>query len=228
MTYILLQARLSSTRLPAKVMLTLKNQPIFELSAKRLGTTGLPVVLCTSTEKSDDLLAEYALARDIEVYRGNLEDVLYRFASFAENLPDDTIIVRATADNVFPDGNFVQILVDEFKKRNLGYLYANSSESDLPDGLKIEVFRAKELSEATKNTTSSFDREHVTPYIIRKYGASYSKQWCGEGYGKLRATIDTLSDYLKIANVFQRVEDPLKADSLYLCRILKELTSAEK
>lgn len=226
MIYILLQTRISSTRLPAKAMLSLEGIPIFELSARRLGNTGIPVVLCTSDDKSDDILTEYAQKRDMEVFRGSLTDVLERFSSFAQLVPKNSIIVRATADNVFPDGNFVQALINEFIENELGYLYANALESDLPDGLKVEIMKSSDLIEAAEKAFDQYSREHVTPYIINKYGAVHSLQWEGSGFGGLRATIDTLHDYFVVSKVFNRLEgDPFFVGSLELCRILKELNN---
>lgn len=224
MTNIFLQARSNSTRLPGKAFMNIEGYYAFELAARRLNNTGIPVIICTSDGETDDLLCAVAADKDLNLFRGDLDDVLGRFANAAVDLPDDAVIIRATADNLFPDGEFVNVLLDEFKERQLPYLYANSSESDLPDGLKVELFRKKDLIEANEKAVTSYEREHVTPYIISTYGAECSKHWKGSGFGNLRGSMDTLEDYLRIARIFHEIkEDPLSVSYLTLCSKLKEI-----
>ena len=221
---VLIQARVSSSRLPAKVLLPVAGMPIFEVAYRRLANTGLPVTLCTSREKSDDILAREVEGRKMDLFRGDLDNVLGRFAAACDGRPDDTVVIRATSDNVFPDGAFVEALLSEFDARGGGYLYANGEESDLPDGLKVELFYLRDLRAADKETDSPYDREHVTPWIIRKYGENRSERWQGRGWGELRATVDTLEDYLRIDAVFNRVPraEVLTVGHETLCALLAE------
>jgi spore coat polysaccharide biosynthesis protein SpsF len=221
---VLLQARVSSSRLPAKVLLPISGMPVFELSLRRLGNTGLSVKLCTSTDSQDDLLHREASLRNFDIFRGSLTDVLGRFRMACAGLHDDTVVVRATSDNVFPDGRFVELLLEEFEANSCGYLYANGAESDLPDGLKVEIFRLRDLAAADRETSDPYDREHVTPWIIRKYGSRPSQQWAGRGWGSLRATIDTLGDYIRVSNAFFQAprDDARSIGHEALCRYLAE------
>ena len=101
---IVLQARTTSTRLPAKVLLPVGGMPLAILCARRLGSSGREVVLATSDTPSDDVLASIAEANAIRVHRGSLDDVLTRFLDCTADLADEDLIVRATADNAVPDG----------------------------------------------------------------------------------------------------------------------------
>ena len=74
---------------------------------------------------------------------------------------------RLTADNVFPDGNLVDELEEEFISKGFEYLNCNGRESGLPYGLSIETFRLISLRESYKKTNLTYDLEHVTPYIKR-------------------------------------------------------------
>ena len=163
--------------------------------------------------------------RDFRVFRGSLEDVLGRFTKACAGLDENTVIVRATSDNVFPDGKFVDLLLKEFTESSCGYLYANGPKSDLPDGLKVELFHLRDLMSADKEASDPYDREHVTPWIIRKYGSNHSSHWLGRGWGTLRATIDTLEDYIRVCKVFNRTErsSVLSVGHEELCRYLAEL-----
>lgn len=229
MTQIFIQARSNSSRLSGKAFMNIEGYYAFELAARRLNNTGIPVIVCTSDRETDDFLSAVVADKGLNLFRGDLVDVLGRFANAAVDLSEDDIIVRATADNLFPDGEFVNVLLREFEERQLSYLYANSSESDLPDGLKVELFRKKDLVEANEKARTAYEREHVTPYIISKYGAVFSKHWQGSGFGKLRATMDTLDDYLRIAMIFHGIdEDPLSISYLDLCSKLKEINDEAK
>ena len=109
---IVIQARCSSSRLPGKVLLPVAGYPIAVLVAKRAATKGFPVVVATSTDSSDDILASTLRDYGLQVVRGPLEDVLGRCLMAIQNVSDDTAIVRLTADNLFPDGAFVEELVN--------------------------------------------------------------------------------------------------------------------
>ena len=71
-TCIFLQARMSSSRLPGKSLMTISGYPLVVLSALRASNTGLRVVVVTSTEASDDVLFDLVLSYGIECFRGNL------------------------------------------------------------------------------------------------------------------------------------------------------------
>src|SRR5258706_7202277 len=111
---IVIQARLSSTRLPGKSLLPIKGIPVAALCALRAANRGADVVVATSTDPSDDALAGKLAEYSIKVARGPLNDVLDRFALATADLAASDLVVRLTADNVFPDWDFVEQLVPEF------------------------------------------------------------------------------------------------------------------
>src|SRR6187200_14786 len=104
---VVLQSRLSSTRLPGKAMLTVAGRPMVVLAAQRAATTGAEVVVATSDRPEDDLIAETVAAAGISVARGPLDDPLRRFTIAVTDLDDQDVVVRLTADNVVPDGSLV-------------------------------------------------------------------------------------------------------------------------
>ena len=118
----LIQARLSSNRLPAKVLLPIQTIPLVVLAAKRASNTGIEVLVVTSTESSDDALCQELKTQDIKYYRGSLNNVLNRFVSALEEYDDKTIVFRLTADNSFPDGALLDELEENFKSQKLDYL----------------------------------------------------------------------------------------------------------
>lgn len=199
---LLLQARTNSSRLPAKVLLPVGGVPLVVLAARRAGNTGHPVTVVTSHEPSDDLLCDVLSKWGINYFRGELENTLKRFVDAIEGLPDEHVIVRLTGDNVLPDGAFIDEMLEEFEQKNLSYLGCGGDESGLPYGVSAEITRAGDLRDAHQKTDSLFDREHVMPWIIAKYGRSNFQQYHLLGMTQYRCTVDTLDDYLTVTRLF--------------------------
>lgn len=219
---VVLQARTSSSRLPAKVLLPLAGMPIAVLSALRAANTGREVVAATSCRSDDDELATLLRKHGIRVHRGSLDNVLQRLVDAAAGHPDDTVFVRLTADNVFPDGALIDEIVADFLARGVGHLACNGEHSGLPYGVSCEVTRLGHLREAARADLSAADQEHVTPYVIRKFGAAWFDKYRATGRGHFRCTIDNYDDYVNVQRVFSGLEDPVRAPLSELIRRLDQ------
>ncbi len=222
---VIIQARVNSTRLPAKAFLPIGGMSAVQLAARRAANSGLDVHVATSRDSDDDALARMMRVAGFPVWRGHLDDVLGRFADATEDLPEAAVVVRLTADNVFPDGPFIDELLAAFE-RDAGEYLATSSPSDgLPFGMSAEAFLVKALREAHKAAVSPSDREHVTPWIRRQYGASvFRPKGDLRDLSHLRCTVDSIDDYQRISKLFAKVPDPETVHWLELCRLLEEET----
>jgi spore coat polysaccharide biosynthesis protein SpsF (cytidylyltransferase family)/aryl-alcohol dehydrogenase-like predicted oxidoreductase len=221
---VVLQARLGSTRLPAKALLPIGGIPSVVLSARRAANTGLPVVVATSIEQADDPIADAVSRFDLPVVRGPLDDVLARFVDALRGLTDDAIVVRLTADNMFPDGHFVQALVNEFAISRLDYLGTASPQDGLPYGLSAEAFSAGAVRRAAQEAKLPTDREHVTPWMRRHLSTGrFTVTGTGVHWPRLRCTLDTYDDYLALLRVFAGV-DPVSTPWADLVSRLAERT----
>jgi len=205
-----LQARTNSSRLPGKVLLPINGMPLAVLAAKRAANTGREVVIATSHEPTDDAFADLVVQHDIRCFRGSLDDTLERVVAALTGFDDDTLVFRLTADNVFPDGALLDEIEQDFIDRDLDYLCCNGEESGLPYGVSAELMRARYLREAAASTQSKHDREHVTPYIRRKFGEAYFEKYKALNKGHFRCSVDCLDDYLTILQVFSGIEDPTR------------------
>ena len=129
-----------------------------------------------------------------------------------------------TADNLFPDGEFVESLFSSFRQSGGPYFGTRSPIDGLPYGVSGEVFTAGILREAAAKATIAADREHVTPWIVRKCAPALPdlRQWCGgTDLSHLRCTIDNLDDYCRVGRVFSAARDPIKTPWPELCRLLQ-------
>lgn len=224
---IIIQARTSSKRFPNKVMKLIEGIPIILLAVKRASNTGKKIIVATSNHKSDDKLVKLLKKENISYFRGNLKNVLSRFANLIKyyGYNKNQLIFRLTADNVFPDGHLLNEMEKYYLKKKIKYLSCGKN-SGLPFGLSAELTRAKYIIEANKKNLSFYEREHVTPYIIKKYKAAYydkNKHLNMENY---RCTIDYIRDYFIVKKTFKNLKN--KSTSIHYKKLLPRLKQAIK
>ena len=131
------------------------------------------------------------------------------------------LVVRLTADNVFPDSKFIGEVVAYYVNSGTDYVCANGVNSGLPYGVSMEVMSLGKLREANKNNTSAFDREHVTPFVRRTCGEDYFQAYAGNDFAFLRCTVDSFDDYLRMTSLFSQVSDPIYIPTSELIERLK-------
>jgi len=198
----LLQARTSSTRLPGKVILPILGKPMILHQIDRIGRANLidKLVLVTSSDDTDEALAEACLDYGVPVYRGSLDDVLDRFyqAALLEN-PDH--IVRLTGDCPLADPEIID-RVCQFHL-NGGFDYSsNVHPPTWPDGLDVEIFSMEKLADAWNEAQDKFDHEHVTPWMLRQ-GFSLGNVVNQLDLSGLRWTVDEPEDLEFARRIFE-------------------------
>jgi len=194
------------------------------LCAKRAGNTGLPVLVAISTEPADDQIEICLRQSGVSCFRGSHHDVLKRFVDASIDMPESATIVRLTADNVFPDGSFIEELINELTRRSLEYLGTSSPADGLPYGLSAEAFSVRALRRAHKSAESASDREHVTPWMRRTIGEQlFRPSHLEHDLSHLRCTIDTFDDYQRVASIINGIDNPIAAPWQSLCEKLKGL-----
>jgi len=164
--YIILQARMNSERLPGKVMKSIGGKPMIGIMIDRLKKSELPIILATSLNTENDVLADYARSLGILVFRGSEENVLERYY-FAAKSVNARIVIRVTGDNPLLDGILLRDHVDYFLSLNNPRAFLSTGLSETwPLGISVEVFHFDLLEEAYHSTTKPSYLEHVTPYML--------------------------------------------------------------
>ena len=166
-TGIVLQARMGSQRLPGKILKSMAGDPMLALVIERLkaSRTAHMVVLATTDRAGDDPVADLARAMQIELFRGDEEDVLDRYARCSDRF-GLTEIVRATGDNPFVDIEELDTLVGFRRTRQLDYACAFPAfGSLLPVGIGVEVMTSGALARSDREGKAPHHREHVNEYI---------------------------------------------------------------
>ncbi|MGY0712715.1 cytidylyltransferase domain-containing protein [Azospirillum argentinense] len=163
------QARMTSTRLPGKVLMAAAGQPLLAHHLGRLARcrTLDALVLATTVNGTDDPVADLAGSLGVPVFRGDEQDVLGRFAGAAAMAGAD-VVVRVTADCPLIDPALVDRLVTAFLETVPPLDYLSLDVTRFPRGLDAEVFPRAALVEAAATAADPAEREHVTAYIYRR------------------------------------------------------------
>ena len=211
---IILQARCSSKRLPKKILKKINGIPVILLCIKRLTNKGARLIVATSKDKSDDILVKLLKKNKIKFFRGELFNVLSRYQSIAKNLNPGDFIIRATADNVFPDGELVEKVFKIFKRGKKDYFGINHKDHNLPKGISLEIFKAKKILSLKKNLSKS-DKEHVTQYIYRTKTKNFYKKIIksvknNKNLSNKSVSIDTLKELNFVRSIFKNFKNPSK------------------
>jgi len=162
----IIQARIGSTRLPAKTMADISGKPLLAhiIERTKASRTIDEIVVATTNEPEDDAILQLAAQHCVRAYTGSVADVLDRFYQTAKQVNAD-IIVRVTADDPFKDPKVLDKIVKYFLVHpELDYA-SNTIEPTFPEGMDIEVFSFRALERAWKEARLPSEREHVTPYI---------------------------------------------------------------
>lgn len=165
----IIQARMTSSRLPGKVLMPVVGEPLLLHQLRRLqrARTIGRIVLAITEMPADDPLEAFARRQGLPVFRGSEQDVLSRFAGAAAAcVPDAEVIVRVTSDCPLMDPGIVDAQVGWFLDHRSEYDYATvGPDLRLPCGTSVEVFTRDALMTAHARASSKHDREHVTPWI---------------------------------------------------------------
>jgi glutamate-1-semialdehyde 2,1-aminomutase len=201
MVLIIIQARMSSSRLPGKVLASIGGHLSLDLLIKRLKKSKsmdqFLVAMPKSSEQKD--LKSFCAKNNITFFEGDEDNVLKRFYDCAK-LYNATHVVRITGDCPFIDSEIIDHCIQKCVCENYDYV-SNTLTQTFPDGLNVAVFTMTALEDAYRNAKTKFDKEHVTPFIKRSL--KYNKYTISLHRDKshVRITIDEKADLIVANNV---------------------------
>jgi spore coat polysaccharide biosynthesis protein SpsF len=203
----IIQARMSSTRFPEKVLADLCGQPMLGVLLQRIQASKLagPIVVATSTDSRDDRIASFCADSGVDSFRGSLDDVLDRYYQAAKAYSFD-IVVRITADCPLVDPTVIDTVIKKMLDNELDYLTTSAPPEGvtIPDGFDVEIFSFQALERAHKLATTAQDREHVTfyfwknPHIFTTSRFDLSQNW-----SQYRVTVDRPEDLEVVRQVYK-------------------------
>ena len=213
----IIQARMCSTRLKGKVLHKINSEEtILSFLLKQItNCKSLKTVVVATTElDEDDVIVDFLKSYDVEIFRGNSENVLDRFYHCAKKFKFSTI-VRLTADNPLIDPQIVNDSIQKYSNSDCDYL-TNSIDRTFPNGTEVEIFSFNALETAWKFAKKKSEREHVTPYFYNnpnKFKIYHFKQ--KQDQSKFRYSIDRKEDYLLVLKILSKINTrPIKTSDI--------------
>jgi spore coat polysaccharide biosynthesis protein SpsF (cytidylyltransferase family) len=226
---VVVQARMNSSRLPGKIVAPLAGRPMLAHVVRRLeaagrftlevGSTRWEVLVATSTARDDGSTQDLCRELRVACFRGPEDDVLARYVEASEDLADDDLVVRATADNPLYCLRRTASIVAEHLRTAADYTCIENLSYVVP-----EVMRAGALRAMARLATDAHCREHVTPFFRLTPDRFRVRQLPPSWKGlrpAIRLTVDTQAEHERMAWIFERlaVDGPLfSLDDVYaLC-----------
>jgi len=166
----ILQARMSSTRLPGKILKEIKDKPLIAYEIDRIKKSKKidKIVIATSYDATNDILEDFCKKYNIDCFRGEENDVLKRFFDCSNKYDDYDIIVRLTWDCPLIDPDILDETIKKFLKADVEY-WSNSEPPTFPDWLDAEIFTRTALEITNEKSVLLSEREHVTPYMKKHF-----------------------------------------------------------
>lgn len=205
-TVIIVQARMTSYRLPGKVLKTIQGKPLIGYLLERLARCQRvdQVVVAATNNESDEPIEAFCRDTGVAIYRGDEHDVLRRYYHAAKEYQAD-VVVRVTADCPLLDPAVIDFGIETFEKtEGLCYL-SNTVDRSYPRGMDTELFTFAALETAHKEATAPYEREHVTPYIVH-HPEQFQLSHFGSGREGLsihRWTVDEQNDFDLIRKILE-------------------------
>lgn len=201
---VIVQCRLSSTRLPGKALKNLGEKPVLGWVLSAMKKVNADSYFVATDEASYNQLKPVCDQYDFNCFAGDLNDVLKRFCDLIK-ANDVKTVIRATADNPFLFFDAAEDTVKLFEEKNKDGNHCDYlTISGLPHGSGVEVFSGESLLKAAEETVSPYDHEHVGPALYKhqdKYDCQFVPAPEKYNYPELRTTIDTYSDYLRAVKI---------------------------
>jgi len=202
----LLQARLSSSRLPGKVLMPILGMPMLLRQIERVSRSKHIDKLCvvTTTDASDNPLVEQCEKHDILYYRGSMDDVLDRYYQATEIYGAEHI-VRLTGDCPLADPEVIDDVIRYYMDGGYDFV-SNCIRPTFPDGLDVAVFNRTVLEESWREAVLPSHREHVTLYARQTEGRYRVGSYEGlHDLSHMRWTVDEKDDYDFVVWVYEEL-----------------------
>ncbi|MBM4159350.1 MAG: hypothetical protein FJ216_11315 [Ignavibacteria bacterium] len=208
-----IEARMTSTRLPGKVLMIAGGKPLLQILIERLTKSRLinEIIVATTINKEDDVIIELCKSIGIKYFRGSENNVLERVCGAARSANAD-ILVQITGDCPLIDPKIVDEAIEIFLERYPeNKLISNTGpEISMPAGFDVQVYMAEDLYEINDNNPDELEREHVSYAFYKEANKNkyrpYHIKYKGElNRPDLRVTLDYESDYKLIRAIYEEL-----------------------
>lgn len=206
---VIIQARMSSTRLPGKVLKFVNGMPLLEYLLMAISQSKVinHVIVATSKHPSDDMVVSFCEKKKIDFIRGDLNNVASRFKEVIEHFNLD-FFVRISADSPLFDFRILDHAVQIFKKGKFD-LVTNVLKRTFPKGQSVEVMSASIFLSNFDRLVDPIDCEHVTPFFYKNKSEFLIHNFEALGdFSHVRLCVDTKDDLEKISGFISKLQHP--------------------
>lgn len=212
----IIQARMSSTRLPNKALLKIGDKPmLYHVINQTIASKFVnDVIIATTTSPKDKKIVNFCIKNNLKYFRGSNNDVLDRYYKCAKKFSCDPI-VRISSDCPFIDPLVIDKTISKFLKNSYDYVGNNldkknnkwkNSTCKFPQGMVIEICKFGVLKKAWEQSKKPSEREHVFPYVqfnpkIFKVSNIKNKN----DFSFIRCTVDHKQDLKFVREIWKRM-----------------------
>lgn len=207
---VVILCRYSSNRLPGKILLPVAGKPMLTHIVERVRRSGLPVIVATSNQASDDPIENHCRLIDVVCFRGSLDNVAERFLRAAE-AQGWRYATRINGDNLFVDAELLREMAQIASTGEYDFV-TNVPGRSYPPGASIEIVDVKAYAALAVGFTEPAHREHVTLYLYDHPGSCKHHVHANprqEEMASLNLAIDTQEDYLRAQRIAAALPEPL-------------------
>ena len=219
---IIIQARMTSTRLPGKILMPIGDKPVLQIMIERLGNLKAHIVIATTNDGTEKPIIELCQKLDVKYFRGDTDNVLERYYLAAKQFGahQDTAIMRLTSDCPLIDYGLVKQCITTYQENNYD-MVGLGPHSGFPRGLDTCIFSFNLLQVTHKKAILPSDREHVTCGMAKFNNINSFVISAYEDLTQFRLTLDEPDDYTAICAVYQLFNHRVDFDYRALNQALK-------
>lgn len=236
MNFVIMQARMGSSRLPGKVLKQVCGKTLLELQYERIQAARNVdrIIIATTDAAQDEAIAILCQHNHFDCFRGSENDVLDRYFQAARQVgcSYNDAVIRVTADCPLLDPEILDQVVNLFWAFEVDYC-SNVNPPTFPDGMDVEIFKYEALAKAWQEARLTSEREHVTPYIRNHPDLFSQANYSGSiDLSALRLTVDEPGDLEVVRCIYEKLYTPkrlfLLADILQMIGTEPQLTELNR
>ena len=205
----IVQARMTSERLPGKVLQNVNGKPMLQYLLERLSKSQYlsEIVVATSDAPSDNSITKFCLEKEICCFRGSLANVVERFYRLLKKF-DFEAFIRISGDSPLLDQRLVDLGINIFLDNNYD-IVTNVLKRTYPKGQSVEIVKSDAFLDAYKEMKEIEDLEHVTKYFYRNKDNYLIYNFeSGEELGHIQLSVDTQQDMDNLRKMLSLMDKP--------------------
>ena len=208
----LIQARISSSRFPGKVLKKIGDKELLLHQVLNLRKSRFikDIFILTSNHKSDEKIIKFCKKNNIKHFKGSLNNTFLRFQKFLKLQKNIKSFLRISGDSPLIDFKLVDKIIKFSKNKNFDII-TNIFPRSFPKGQSIEIINYSSFMLVKNSKLNISEKEHVTQYFYnnhkKKIIINYKNK---KNYSMYNLSIDTVKDFKKIKKIMKIVNNKPK------------------